>query len=216
VRNHALQSRPVIAVVVALLLNACAVTGDWQQRADDDGVRVYLREYPGSDLPEFRAQVTINATVSQVMMVLTDFQSYPRWVYQCESVTLIESQGYTEAWLYQVNDLPLISDRDMIVHGIINSAGTGKKVSIELQAAPDYCTNNDADVCQQIRDSDHVRVRDASGHFTVEQQGDDQARVTWQQFLDPGGALPHWLVRLMVTRVPMQSLQQLKSLVESG
>ena len=96
---------------ITWVLTGCVVVGEnWQPRAEDDGVQVSLREYPGSDLPEFRAEVSLPGRVSDVMQVLTDFQAYPRWVYQCESVTMLETVGYTEAYLNQINSLPLVAD----------------------------------------------------------------------------------------------------------
>jgi len=150
------------------------------------------------------------------MEVVSDFSRSHEWIYQCKETKVIALVGYSEAYIYQINALPLIKDRDIILHGRINPSDDGNEVRINLSAAPTYCDNNDDEDCQKLVRSPYVRVTQAEGEFILSKIDSNKTTITWQQFLDPGGAIPHWLFRAMLPQVPIQSLQNLKRLVENS
>lgn len=207
----------VAAVLGAALLGGCAVHhDDWRLREDESGVRYFEREYPGSAIPEFRAEVRIRASLQQVMSVVTDFSSHPDWIHRLASTSIVKTVGFTEAYLYQVVDLPLIADRDMLVHGRIVPKTPGEHVVLELEAVPDYCDGRTIEACEAPKRSELVRVRQLSGTFDIRQIDPDRVEVSWRQHLDPGGAVPAWATRLMLADVPVKSLRNLKALVEGS
>jgi uncharacterized protein YndB with AHSA1/START domain len=208
--------KAALPALAAVLLNACAVHGDWRLQQETDAVRYFEREHPGSAIPEFRAEVRIRASLQDVMNVLTDFASHPNWIHRLASTSVIRTVGFAEAYLYQVVDLPLIADRDMLVHGRIVPVEPGEHVVLELEAAPDYCEDKTIQACEAAKRSGLVRVRQLSGTFDIRRVDPDRVEVSWQQHLDPGGAVPAWATRLMLKDVPIESLRNLKALVEGS
>ena len=209
--------RLLALLLTAALLPACSSLGpDWRLEKQTDGINYFVRQSHHPSLPEFKASIRIDASIPEVMQVVTDFSHFPDWVYRCEETKVIALVGYTDAYVYQVNSLPIITDRDIILHGQTQRSEDGKQMQIQLIAEPDYCINNDDEDCASIIKSPYVRVRSASGLFTLIAVSSDTTEVTWQQFLDPGGAIPHWLFRLMLSQVPVQSLKNLKALVEKN
>lgn len=205
-----------LAGVVALmvLLAGCTVTGGWQPVREDKDVRVDFRKYPGSAIPEFRAAVTIDASRSSVVSVMTDFGAWPEWVYGCRQAEILQTIGYTEAYVYQVTGLPIVRDRDMLMHAEMTA--TIDEVVIEVESVPNYCENNGRSSCRVPNESDLVRVTELSATFRIRQLDNDQVEVIWQQHLDPGGKIPSWATRLMLAKVPTWSLRRLKQLAEAG
>jgi hypothetical protein len=201
-------------VLPVILLSSCAVTGGWQFKKEDKGVQLYLQEYPDSAIPEFRGTVRINSTTQQIMMVLTDFADYPNWVYQCKEARIVEEVSNTEAYIYQVIDLPLVRDRDILLHGKTISVDSGNDITIQLNAVPDYCQHKNTTVCQTAINSNRVHVTQSVGSIHLKQIDQDWVEVTWQQHLDPDGAIPDWATRLLLANVPIKSLERLKAIVE--
>ncbi len=74
---------------------------------------------------------------------------------------------------------------------------------VQLRATPDA-----------LPESNHVRIRSAYGSYLLQPVGEGVTRVTWQQFVDPGGALPAWMVNSMLTDLPFKSLQAFRRLVK--
>ena len=205
------------ALLLVVILCSCAsLEPHWQLQQEKAGVQYHTRQGPVESLPEFKASITVKAPLSEVMMLMTDFSRHPDWVYGCESLSVIAAQGFTEAYLYQVTDLPMIKNRDMILHGQTFPDGEGGRIRIQLNAAPDYCLDNPDQDCLAIQQSSHVRVTQAHGEFNLTKRDATTTHITWTQFLDPAGALPHWLYRVALPRVPKRSLQRLKEILEDG
>lgn len=206
---HRILFLPLIA-----LLGSCAVTGGWQLKQDNGGIQLYMQEYPDSAIPEFRATVKIHSTLEKTMMVLTDFSRCPDWVYQCKAANVIELVDFTEAYIYQIIDLPVVRDRDILIHGRTIRGDSGDDMWIEMNAAPDYCDNNDSEVCRKTKNSNLVRITQSTGSFHVKQIDKKWVEVTWQQHFDPGGLIPDWAARLKLGEVPVKSLSRLKAILE--
>lgn len=200
-------------VVLVSFLAGCAVTGGWQPEREGKDVRVDFREYPGSAVPEFRAVVTIDASRSRVVSVMTDFGAWPEWVYGCSHAAVLQTIGYTEAYVYQVTELPIVRDRDMLMHAEMMT--TDDEMVIEVESVPDYCENNERSACRVPNESNLVRVTELSATFRIRRLDNDQVEVSWQQHLEPGGHIPAWATRLLLVRVPVWSLRQLKQLAEA-
>jgi hypothetical protein len=149
------------------------------------------------------------------MTVLTDFAAWPSWVYGSEQVTLLQAIGFTGAYVYQVTRLPLVRDRDVIMHATISSVTPGKEVVVKFELDPDYCDESERESCAGPNTSTHVRLRELSGFFRITQVARGEVEIIWHQHMDPGGMLPDWIVRMMQPRVPVQSLSRLKALLES-
>lgn len=205
----------IVFILTVMMLNGCATSSkNWQLQKQQDALQYYERQGSQPSLPEFKAAITVQAPLSEVMMLLTDFNRHPEWVYGCEQSTVIALESYTEAYLYQVTALPVIKDRDMLMHATTSNLGDGR-MRIRLQAVPEFCDDNNSDDCAAIKASTYVRVTEAQGEFLLTQSGDNSTRIEWTQFVDPAGLLPHWIYRMALPRVPMQSLQQLKVLLEN-
>jgi hypothetical protein len=81
--------------------------------ADEKGVKVYRREKrPGIELA---AAGNLAGSVDRVRRVLTDYPSHQRWQKHLkESRVLGRGDGFLD--VYQRLDLPLIDDRDFVLH----------------------------------------------------------------------------------------------------
>ena len=214
---HASPRLRLAVASLTLLLSACSnlsTSPDWQLQQQTADIDYFTRQSSVRSLPEFRATIEVKATIPQVMAVLTDFSRQPDWVYRCRELRVIALKGYSEVFLYQINDLPIIADRDLILHGQTITSDDGGELRIRLEAVPDYCDNNDDEDCIAINQSNKVRVQQARGEFILTKKDQSSTTIVWQQFLDPGGALPHWLFRMMLADVPIKSLSQLKRLLE--
>ncbi|MBD3649351.1 MAG: hypothetical protein HUJ31_18300 [Pseudomonadales bacterium] len=187
------------------------MTGGWRQVQTTDDVVLSYREYPGSAIPEFRASTVIEGSRSSVISVMTDFGSWPEWVYRCDRAQIIQTRGYEEAWIHQVTDLPVVRDRDVIMHAVIRTIDGD--ILIEVEAAPDFCDDKESSSCRET-DGPYVRVTQMKGTFRIRRHDDGKVEVLWQQYLDPNGLIPAWMTRMMLDDIPIRSLQRLKQIVE--
>lgn len=148
------------------------------------------------------------------MALLMDFSTWPSWAYGCERIDVLQTIGYTEAYLYQVTNVPVIRDRDSILRA--TSTSSDGEVVIKFESAPDYCLNNERSACASTNNSSLVRVREMSGSFSLKKFSAKEVEVTWRQHQDPGGLVPDFLVRANLSGIPLKSLTRLKALAESN
>ncbi|MEX0942618.1 MAG: START domain-containing protein [Pseudomonadales bacterium] len=207
--------RESLCAIALLLLCGCAAMPDTGEALARDQVRITFEAVPTSAIPAFSATIRVKSSVSRIMSVLTDFGGWPQWVYRCQQVNILQSIGYTEAYIYQVTRLPIVRDREVILHAVILNQSPGQEVVINFEATPDYCDTSERLACEGMKTSKNVRVRELTGSFRIQQITPTEADITWRQHMDPGGNIPAWVVRLIQPNIPVHSLARLKQLVES-
>jgi len=204
----------VLILPVLLLIVGCANISAKDNVTVKNGIELRFEDFPGSSIPKFVASVRIESSVGSLMALLMDFSTWPNWAYGCERIDVLQTIGYTEAYLYQVTKVPVIRDRDSILHA--TSTSSDGEVVIDFESAPDYCLNNDRSACASTHNSKLVRVREMSGSFSLKQISAKEVEVTWRQHQDPGGLVPKFLVRSNLKDIPIKSLTRLKALAESN
>jgi hypothetical protein len=202
-----------LLLVVLISISGCQslYQNDWTAVKEKNGIEFSLRPVIGSKIPEFKGVTRMEGNIQQMLNVLMDVKSYPNWVYQCESAQVIETIGYDQMYIYQVNTIPLLRSRDTILHGKIESNTSAKILRVHLNARSNYCASKDSAACAEINQSNYLRVTKSSGFFEVEQVADNQLQVTWQQHVEPGGILPAWLVKSQLDNLVINTLENLRS-----
>lgn len=177
----------------------------WETQLDKDGILVQSRLTAGAKYQEFRAEAEIDATVAQAIALLKDIPACRQWLFRCKESRLITEISTTERIFYQVTSLPFpAKSRDAIFHAAMSFEGVSS-VRVTMSSMPD-----------EIPQTRHVRVREAFGSYMLETIGEHKLRVTWQQYVDPGGSLPAWLVNSMLTDLPFKSLRAFRDLVKQS
>ena len=126
----------------------------WKLAKNQDGIQVYTRKIPNSAIHEFKGIVTITTSLDSVVGVFDDIQACPQWVFQCTQPALIQSLGFNERIVYQVNDFPFPSrNRDLILYAKLSQNPQTKIITVKLEASPSYCHNKRSAICQQINQS---------------------------------------------------------------
>jgi hypothetical protein len=115
-------------------LDACLTGNGWQQVHDDDGIRVYTREHPGSSIREVLARTTVRTEAGALLALLTDFDRYTEFMPATleRSELLAEQDG--SYLVFQQLDLPLVDDRYYTIRlrSAADAAGAGLRLSWDL------------------------------------------------------------------------------------
>lgn len=214
-----MQTLVKLGLIVVLLagLGGCQslYQSDWALIKEKDGVQFYTRPVVGSRIPEFKGVTTLPGTTQQMLDVLMDVSSYPQWVYQCKSAEVIETIDYDQILLYQVNKVPFLRSRDIILHGKIEASTGSKLLRVHLNARPNYCAGKDSAMCEEINQSKYLRVTKSVGSFEAQQLSDNAIEVTWEQHLEPGGLLPAWLVTSQLDNLVFKTFKGLENQISA-
>lgn len=194
-------------------MSACSSvnsSNDWRLVKYKNDIAFYMKPKIGSAIPEFRGETVTEGKISDLYDLLMDVKSYPDWVYQCESAQIIQTNGRDSLHIYQVNSLPLLKRRDIVLRGKVESNTGSKLMRIRLVATPDYCDDKDSEKCKTINSSKNVRVTQSTGSFEAEQINESQIKITWQQHINPGGKIPAWVVERQLDNLVFKTLAGLR------
>lgn len=195
--------KKTIFILLSLFWTSTALAMEWKPRLDKDDVLVESRKPEGAKYEEFRASTEVEVSVAGALALLRDTNACVKWVFRCKESRTLEEPSATERTFYQVTSLPFpAKSRDVIFHAEI-AYNDDQSVLVSMTAKP-----------LAIDETKHVRIRDANGTYLLEPLSESRTRVTWQQYVDPAGALPSWLVNGMLTDLPFESLSAFRELVK--
>jgi len=191
-----------IAVLLGIgFLPAFAQT-QWQLRTEKDGIKVYSSDVPDSKIKAIKVIGEFYATPAQLAAVVMDVNTATDWVYHLKSSTLIKKVSSNEIYYYAEVSLPWpAANRDFVAHLIVTQNPKTKAITIDGPAVPGYVP-----VKKGL-----VRIDNSVGKWIISPIGPDQVRVEYSIHVDPGGALPSWLVNMFADQAPVQIFKNLKN-----
>lgn len=177
----------------------------WQLTLDKKGVKVYTRDYEGSDIEAFKAVTTINAPINNVMSVMANPQSCTEWVHGCTVSYGFDAENFNKRHAYSVNDLPWpVQDRDYVLQINTTSDPVTKQIMMEMHAVAG----------KKPVDDSYVRTTIAQTYYIFTATEDDKTHMVWLQHTEPGGVLPSWLVNNLLVDIPYKSLKTLEAVAQ--
>lgn len=191
-----------LVMINAPVTSAGELASQWETRLDEDNILVESRKIQNASYDEFRATMIVSTGLAPAIALLQDTSACSDWIFRCKESAIIQAFSKTERTFYQVTTLPFPAKaRDVIFHAEITFQPNGA-IRVNMTARPDA-----------LPETKHVRVREAYGAYTLTPLAEGKTRVIWEQYVDPAGRLPAWLVNSMLTDLPYKSLQRFRQKV---
>jgi len=193
--------RKTISILLfSLLSQGASAQHDWELKKDDDGIKVFTSNIPGSCFKAIKVECSIKATQSQLVAYLLDINRQHDWVYGNKSSTLIKKVAPNEEIFYSEVSVPWpCTNRDYIAHFTINQVSP-QLMTIDSRAEPDLLPLKEG----------RVRVKSSVAHWEVSTINNDLLNIVYTVQFDPGGAVPAWLTNMFVTKGPWGTFQKLR------
>jgi hypothetical protein len=183
-------------------------------KLNKDGIKVYIYSHKNSVFGTFKATTHIDASVDSVLAVVLDTKYSPQWIDALKKSFIIKKLNFTEQYHYQIFFIPFpFKNRDFILHSKLTHNPVTNAITISMSSAPNYCRDKKSDECNEVNQSDLVRVIKSIGTFKMEPDAKG-TKITWIQHTDPGGNLPAWLVNQLVHQTPYLSFKNLAQTVK--
>ena len=194
-----------LTVVLFVLFGTAVVAGtDWEkERVTDDGIAVYSRTTTGTTVREVRASMSIAAPAKTVFDAVMDPATFKDTTEKYVEKNLLHHTKDPNVWyIYQLLDLPVISNRDYCLRyeKIVDPA---KGVfSITWRSSDRFAPPPQEDV---------VRVSNIEGSFEVKaDKSGGGSTLRYTLLADPGGNIPGWLINFANRRSLPDILRQVK------
>ncbi len=177
--------------------------GGWETVFDQgsQGIKLQERSVNGTNVREFRAEVRVKSTLTELVHLLQDTQNYPEWMHRIAQVTIVKQDDPVDYQVYTVIESPWpFHNRDVFVHTHISQNATTGTVLFRSISEPAGAGLMPGCVRMPEMDSD----------WLLTPESDDQVKVVFRGFGLPGGAVPDWAVNMVVTDLPYGSLRNLQ------
>ncbi len=183
---------------IVQLLNAQEV---WKLKLDQEGIKIYISPHSDSKIKALKVTCTVEATISQMAVVLLDIKAQDEWFYHTKSIVLTQVSP-SELFYYAELGFPFpFSNRDFIEHIKITQDLQTKIMTMDVQNVPDYI----------LPKHGLVRVVKSQCKWIITPTGKKSIIIEFTLFADPAGSIPVWLVNMFSTFGPYETFIKLKS-----
>jgi len=184
---------------------ATAQENKWKLQSETDGLKVYLRDFPNSNVKEVKIETVFDHSLSTIISVLKDIPAYPDWIYKCEGSSRLEASTQNSSLYYCEIDFPWpMSNRDFIARSKLRQDPATKRVYIDVKGIPDHVPPKD----------DIVRIEDLGIHYEFIPLKDGQVKMIYRLHSDPAGSIPPWLVNMVIENGPMNTVRGMRSMMQ--
>ncbi len=179
-------------------------SGQWILKKYDKGVAVYNRDLDTSSIKELKAVTQIKTSLSSIIALLNDRETYPQWVYKCGKSYLIKKITDSEGMYYQNAVAPWpIDNRDFAVDVKVVQDPKTKVVIQTGTAMPKFIPKVEG----------HVRVTVFKAVWTLTPIKNGFVNCEYELLVNPGGNIPAWIVNLAAIDGPWETTVNLREWV---
>jgi len=179
----------------------------WNLKRDRDGVQVYTRNVEGSPFDAVRATTVMeNIRLSSLVALIMDAEACPNWADRCAESSIHEYISETEQLIYSLNDLPFpVKDRDVL---------TRTHWSQDPETRAVYLISNATNgIIEEVKGKLRLTEARVSWHFIP--QTDDSIQVINEAHINPGSALPGWIINMLLVETPFETMKAFRDEVTS-
>ncbi len=199
-------------VTAAPLTNHAAADGPvsegglkWEFLDQDDGIDIWKLEIPGKELPGFRGQVIINASMQHILDEMMDSKHHKDWMYRIQESSVLEELSASDAIVYSRTSAPWpVADRDVIL-----------KVGYHYNADKSHLIMRFKNIDSNKRKvpANVVRMPYLSGFYKMWKIGENKTKVLYEVEADIGGSIPLWIAKKASKDLPYITLSALRTRV---
>lgn len=191
----------VFAVLGPLFPLRAAGLDNWQLQTNKDGIQVYVRTQPGSRFQEVKVDCEMPGTLAQLVALYSDVANYKNVIRNTRTAYVLRRVSETEFFYYLESQLPaLVSNRDLVMRLQFAYTPATHCLQIHTRSVDDLVPVK----------AGIVRVPYCTGEWQVWALSATRLKITYCFRVDPGGALPAWLVNRLAPVAPYQSFLQLR------
>ncbi|WCL49359.1 START domain-containing protein [Leptospira sp. GIMC2001] len=180
---------------------------EWKEAKKKNGITVLTREYSGSSIDEFMGKTEVEASLSQVVSLLSDPAACEYLYFNCKELVVL-SNANNRAVFYLRNGAPWpVANRDVVVERLLNQNPKTKVITMKLKKTESVSKPSPSGV---------VRIEEFDAVWRLTPLSSGKVRVEYQAHFEPGGSVPQSVINLVITDTPYNTLANIKKVVGEG
>jgi len=198
--------KQLLLTVSFIILSVNSFCQTWNLKVDKDDVKIYTRGIEGSNIQEFKGEVTVKSNMSGILELIDSVPEYPKWMKNCIESKRLKKISNASGYTYYVIHAPWpVSDRDACTFYNVTQDTTTKIITIAIKAVKDYLPEK----------SGRVRIPSLKGSWQLIPIAKNVTKIVYQVHCDIGGLVPAVIINAYITETPFSNLSSIKRIVES-
>ena len=189
--------------LLSLLTSSAFSSQDWNEKQEKDGIKIQTRKLQNQKYQEIRAETVIESSITKVFHFISDPNSCKKWVYRCRFSEALSLNDRNEKVIYQLTKFPFPLKSREVFLSTKTTSNPDKSIGIRMKSIRDIKRDK----------SNFIEIHEASIEYLLEPTPRGGTRVTWQQYVEPGGNLPTWAVNKENITFVRKSLGNLKRIM---
>ncbi|HVJ17421.1 MAG TPA: START domain-containing protein [Polyangiaceae bacterium] len=207
-----MKRRAMIAAGLAACLPAPLLRAEpaklppWEKFDEEDGISVYRRDVPGSDVVALRGEAVVAAPILRVASVLTDVSRATEWIDSLEEAKIVRKISDTEYIKWDHIGTPFVlADRDFVFNVKLELKAKEKQMIVRLKSVQDAAAPK----------TDFVRGHMIYGMYVMTSiDGGKKTKLLTEMLCDPKGSVAKWMVNLFQKSWPHKTITALRAQVK--
>jgi len=183
------------------------VAQSWNFVKEQDGIKIYTRKELHSSLKSYKGEAIFHASMEKVCMLLGTANNFDWWDKGFSTIKVLYYKNQKIIQYYFIYDMPWpVADRDLTVESVIKMDTASGKYTVSSRPIMKAVSQN----------PDLVHITNYWQIWTVQVADKEHLHVTLEGAIDPGGNIPSWLYNLLVTEMPLKTIQSLRDRSQSS
>jgi len=173
----------------------------WTQTKNIDQIEVYVRDYPGLAIKELKTVATFNCSVQTLVALITDISEQKNYQFGCRRSDLLKRTNRFEQLYYQELYVPWpFENRDGVFKQSVDKLSNEHEAFIYAKSESNFIPKNKS----------FVRVPFMKAKWHITQINANTCKAEYIIAVDPGGAVPIWLINLFIDKAPLESVRGMR------
>jgi hypothetical protein len=204
-----LVSMMIAATLIFLsAFSSFAADGEWEQITQTkDGITVFKKDIPGSDVLAFKGEGVVDAPLSLIASVIFDFRRATEWVENLKESKVLRWENKSVFVEYDHVGTPFVlKDRDFVSRVTTTIDPVQHSLTIEYKSLEDSTAPKTSFVRGEIIHATFILTPVGSGK-------DQKTQVLADIHCDPKGSIPKWVVNFFQKDWPVDTFRNLRKQV---
>ena len=177
---------------------------NWEEIKDKDGLKVFSRSNPKSNINEVKVITTMNASLSALVYMVKRVEKQPDWAYSTAKAYVVRVYNNFHWVTYTLSDVPWpLSDRDCVT-------------DVKMVQHPDSSiTISSVSIDSLVDEVDGVvRLPMVKATWTFIPLEKRKTKVVFQILVKLGGMVPAWVANLFIEDGPFTTVRNFRAEVQ--
>jgi ribosome-associated toxin RatA of RatAB toxin-antitoxin module len=198
--RYALLITCLLSALIGYGQNGCVL------RKEKDSIRVFTCDNENSKFKTIKAEVMMNATLSQVASIIMDVEQYDEWQFNTVASKILDKPNAGDVTFYSEVEAPWpIANRDLIIRIQLEQDKKSKVVTLNCNSLPTYLPTKGS----------LVRVPFSNALWALAPVSKSKVQVNYFIEINPGGSVPAWMVNMVCAQAPYESFRNFKQRLAS-